>query len=140
MKTEKSYLGWAERFARFCGERRPELVGGEQLKDFLSQLALEGQVAAATQNQALNALVFVFKNVLERDVGELAGTLRARPRMKVPVALTSSEVKSLFGKLESRPLLIVKTMYAAGLRVSEVIRLRVSDLDCYSPLRCVEVS
>lgn len=129
MKTEKAYLSWAERFARFCGEREPREVKGSDVKDFLSHLAIDAQVAASTQNQALCALVFLFRHVLKIEMGDLAGTLRAKPRVKVPVALTLDEVRKLFAALEGTPLLMCKLMYGSGLRVSEVCRLRVSDLD-----------
>ena len=129
MMTEKAYLGWARRFARFSGERRLDLIEGELLKSFLSQLALEEQVAAATLNQALSAIVFFFREVLKKDVGDLAGTLRAKPRHKAPTVLTSREVKVLFEQLEGTPLLMAKAMFAGGLRISELIRLRVGDID-----------
>lgn len=128
MKTEKSYMAWAERFSRFCGERKLALVNETVLKDFLSNLALEGQVAAATQNQALSALLFLFRHILARDVGDLAGTLRAKPVQKLPVVLTVSEVRRLLGELSGTPQLMTRLMYGTGMRVSELTRLRVGDV------------
>ncbi|MEM9159004.1 MAG: integron integrase [Verrucomicrobiota bacterium] len=129
MKTEKSYLGWISRFARFSGERKPSMANDSLLKDFLSHLALEEQVAASTQNQALSALLFLYRNVLKKEVGDLAGTLRAKPRKKIPVVLTGSEMKGLFEKLDGTKLLIAKLMFSSGLRVGEVSRLRISDIN-----------
>tara|TARA_B110000037_G_C16995727_1_gene455018 strand:- start:65 stop:967 length:903 start_codon:yes stop_codon:yes gene_type:complete len=129
MKTEKSYMGWAVRFARFSGERKLELVNAQLVKDFLSHLALEGQVVASTQNQALSALLFLYKHVLGKDIGDLSGTLRARSSTKVPVVLTVGELRRLFAELEGTQALIAKFMYGTGVRVSEASRMRVCDVD-----------
>ncbi|MEM6823242.1 MAG: integron integrase [Verrucomicrobiota bacterium] len=126
-RTEQAYLGWIHRFAVFSGERKLALVHGELVKDFLSSLALD-QLRANTQNQALNALVFLFKHVLRRELGDLEGTLRAKPHKAIPVVLTRSEVRLLFAQLEGTPLLMARLQYGTGMRVSELIRLRVKDL------------
>lgn len=128
MATERTYISWVERFSRFCGERKFELVSEHLVKDFLSHLALEGRVAASTQNQALNALLFFFRNALGKDIGDLSGTLRAKPSKKIPVVLTVGETRRLLEALEGTSRLIARLLYGTGLRVGECVRLRVGDI------------
>lgn len=128
-RTEDTYLEWASRFLVFTRPRdRDELTRGA-VEDFLSYLAVVRKVTANTQNQALNALVFLFREVLKRDLGELEGINRAREQRRLPVVLTREEVRRLLNSLNEPHALMAQLMYGTGLRLMECVRLRVKDLD-----------
>ena len=133
IRTERSYLNWIERFLRFHRERRGEWVHPSELSDadinaFLSHLAVEGNVAASTQNQALSAILFLFKKVLRRDV--TIDAVRAQRPERVPVVLSVEEVRQVLAQLPAGPMeLIGGLAYGAGLRLMECCRLRVKDID-----------
>ena len=128
-RTEQAYVGWAERLARqHCGSA-PGEVGEGELRAFLDGLAQAGRVSASTQRQALNALVFWFREVMGRTLGDFSDYRRAAVRQRLPVVLTRAEVERLLGQLEGTLLLMVQVMYGAGLRLMELLRLRVQDLD-----------
>jgi len=129
IRTEEAYVHWIRRFIRFSGGRHPREIGTEGIVEFLSQLAIEGKVAAATQNQALNALSFLYRNVLGQELGELGPIVRAKKPRHLPVVLTSSEVIALLSRLEGVHRLAAGLMYGAGLRLMETVRLRAKDLD-----------
>jgi integron integrase len=128
-RTEGTYLDWLRRFLVFTRPRNREEVSAEQVQEFLSYLAVVREVSANTQNQALNAMVFVFREVLDRDMGELEGVSRARERRRLPVVLTQVEVRRLLKELEAPHRLMAELMYGAGLRLMECVRLRVKDVD-----------
>jgi integron integrase len=127
--TEQTYLLWTRRYAEFCSQCRPDSLDARSIKEFLSHLALVEGVAASTQNQAMHAILFLFKHVFGRDVEDLSGTLRAKQSKRIPVVMTKDEVRSLIGELNGSLALMAKLMYGAGLRVGECIRLRVKDID-----------
>ncbi len=129
--TEKSYIGWIQRFVRFHGRRHPKEMGEAEIVSFLSYLAIERNCSPATQNQALNALVFLFKHVLGRDLGKLKNITWAKRKQRVPEVMTRDEVKEVLRQLQSKPQkwLIACLLYGAGLRLSEALRLRVKDVD-----------
>lgn len=102
---------------------------GEDVKNFLSHLALIHKVSSSTQNQAFNALLFLFREVLKQDLDDLAGTVRARRGMRLPVVLSVEEVKALFAYLAGKGLLVAQLLYGSGLRLMECARLRVKDID-----------
>jgi integrase len=129
IRTEQSYLHWIKRFILFHDKRHPSTLGEAEVAQFLSFLANEGQVAAATQNLALNALVFLYKVVLERPLAEIAGVVRAKKPQRLPVVLTRSEVAALLKQLEGEYWLMASLMYGSGLRVMECIRLRIKDIE-----------
>jgi len=129
-RTEKSYWYWIRYFIRFHGMRHPAAMGESEVRAFLTWLATERNVAAATQNQALNALVFLYARVLERPLGEIGRVVRAKRPPRLPVVLTHPEVRSVIERLDEPYRLMVSLMYGAGLRVTECARLRVKDLDC----------
>ncbi|MET3871543.1 integron integrase [Puniceicoccus vermicola] len=129
LRTEQSYLGWLKRFAKFAGEVAPKEITPAHFGDFLTDLATVEKVAAGTQNQAFNAILFFYREVLGLDPGDTAGVVRAPTRRRIPVVLTVPEVTILLGELEGSMALIGRLMYGGGLRVSEVVRLRVKDLD-----------
>jgi len=129
-RTEKTYLDWLRRFLIFSQPQNRESLSGEDGRAYLSFLAVRRGVAAATQNQAFNALLFVFKEVLGKDFGHLEGVQRAQQRRRVPVVLTQSEVKSLLEVMEDGTgKLMVELLYGGGLRLLECVRLRVQDID-----------
>ena len=113
IRTEQSYLHWIERFILFYDKRHPATLGRAEVAQFLSFLANEGQVAT-TQNLALNALVFLYKVVLERPLAEIAGVVRAKKPQRLPVVLTRSEVAALLKQLEGEYWLMASLMYARG--------------------------
>ncbi len=129
--TEKSYLGWIHRFVRFHGKRHPKEMGEEEIVSFLSHLAIERSCSPATQNQALNALVFLFKHVLGRDLGTLKNIVWAKRKQRAPEVMTREEVRAVLKVLEGNrsKWLIASLLYGCGLRLSEALRLRVKDVD-----------
>jgi len=129
IRTEDAYVQWIRRFIRFSGGRHPREMGSEEIIAFLSNLAVERKVAAATQNQALNAITFLYRRVLDREVGDLGSMARAKKRRHLPVVLTRPEVIDLLSRLEGVSCLAVGLMYGAGLRLMETVRLRIKDLD-----------
>lgn len=128
-RTEQTYREWAWKFAGWLGKKRMEEASGEDVKRYLTHLAAEKNVAASTQRQALNALVFFFREVLGREPGDMTGFQASRRAPQVPTVLTSAECLRLFGQLEGTTRLMAQLMYGAGLRLMELLRLRVMDLD-----------
>jgi integron integrase len=127
-RTVKTYEQWLRRFLRFHGMRHPREMGSTEVNAFLSHLAVNEQVSASTQNQALAALLFLYRNLLEREL-ELDGVVRARTRQRLPVVLSEAEVRAVRQQLEGEPALVVGLLYGSGLRLMEALRLRVKDLD-----------
>ncbi len=128
-RTERTYLDWVRRLAEFTGFKPPRVLTGEDFQDFLTYLAVEKHVAPSTQNQALNALVFFFREGLEQDISPYIEAVKARERRRLPVVLTREEVQEVLSGLEEVSYLICALMYGGGLRVSEAVRLRVKDLN-----------
>src|SRR3989440_8156966 len=129
--TEEAYVGWVRRFVRFCGTRHPRELGPVEVTRFLSSLAVDRRVSASTQNQALGALVFLYRDVLDAPVGWLAALVRAKRPARVPVVLTRDEVRRVLGRLKGRGAvaLIAGLLYGSGVRLLEALRLRAKDLD-----------
>ncbi len=128
-RTEEAYVGWMRRFWDFCGRRDPASLGAAEVTAFLSSLATEGRVAAATQNQALAALLFLFREVWGRDLPWLDGLVRAKVPARLPVVMSRAEVRAVLGRMDGAPRLMATLMYGAGLRLLEVCRLRAKDVD-----------
>ena len=128
-KTEDAYVGWIRRYILFHGKRHPSEMGADQVAQFLSHLALENQVAASTQNQAFNALLFLYRQVLGIDLGEIGGAVRAKKPKRLPVVLTRDEVQVVLALLEGEVWLVCSLLYGAGLRLFEALQLRVKDID-----------
>ncbi len=127
LRTERSYLGWLRRFRAFTGERPGvELRAGDVVR-FLSHLAVEENVAPSTQNQAFSALLFLFRHVLDRDL-DVAATVRAKPRPRLPVVLSRGEVGHVLAGLGPPFDLMARLIYGAGLRLQECLELRVKDV------------
>ena len=130
-RTEDAYVAWVRRFVRFCGRRHPREVGEREVTAFLSSLAVDHRVSSATQNQALAALMFLYRDVLEMPVGWLNGLVRAKRPARVPVVLTREEVRQVLARLKGRgaPALIAALLYGTGMRLLEALCLRVKDID-----------
>ncbi|MCF7908345.1 MAG: integron integrase [Candidatus Omnitrophica bacterium] len=132
--TERTYVTWAKRFFDYLnkGKRKqiyPQKLTPEDVKDYLTYLAIEGRVSSSTQNQAFNALLFLFRDVLKIEVNNLAETVRAKRGPKLPTVLSVKEIQGLFEQLRNKDLLIVQLLYGSGLRLMELVRLRVQDID-----------
>jgi integron integrase len=130
LRTEDAYVGWIKRFIRHHGLRHPDEMGSVEVVEFLSELAVGGRVGASTQNQALAALLFLYREVLGRDLEGLGNAVRARSARRLPVVLTRGEVQAVLGELEGTTRLIASLLYGGGLRLLECLRLRVKDVDC----------
>jgi integron integrase len=128
-RTEKTYIAWIRRYIFFHGKRHPAEMGDAEITRFLTSLAVDGKVAAATQNQALSALLFLYREVLEQDVPWLDGIVRAKRPQRLPVVLTRDEVRAVLDRLDGVPRLMAFLLYGAGLRLLECARLRVKDVD-----------
>jgi integron integrase len=128
-KTEKTYVGWIRRFVLFHGKRHPRDMGATEVTRYLSSLATTGRVAASTQNQALSALLFLYRTVLGTDLPWLDDLVRARRPARLPVVLTRDEVRAVIRQLHGAPRLMAILMYGSGLRLLECARLRVKDVD-----------
>jgi integron integrase len=128
-RTEQAYCDWIRRFVLFHGTRHPSETGREEVVAFLTSLAVEGNVSASTQNQALNALVFLYREVLALDLGDLSGAVRAHTAQRLPVVLTRSEVRALLAQLRGIDWLVAALLYGAGRRLLEALTLRVKDVD-----------
>jgi integron integrase len=128
-RTEQTYLHWIKRFILYHGKRHPREMREAEVAAFLSHLAVAGRVAAATQNQALNALAFLYRHVLDAPLEDIQGVVRARSSRRLPVVLSRAEVGRLLGALDGVHWLVGCLLYGAGLRLMEAVRLRVKDLD-----------
>src|SRR5215207_1487003 len=127
--TERAYWDWIRRFILFHQKRHPEQMGAEEIRQFLSHLAVEGNVSASTQNVALCALLFLYRDVLQVDLPYVEGIERAKRPARVPVVFTRTEVSSLMSHLSGTYVLTAGLLYGSGLRLTEAVRLRVKDLD-----------
>lgn len=127
--TERAYLHWIKRFIFFHNKQHPATLGPAAISQFLTHLAVNGHVAPATQNQALNALVFLYREVLGIDTEELPGIEWAKPRERIPVVFTRDEVGAILQQLNGNQKLIGALLYGCGLRLNEVLRLRRKDID-----------
>ena len=129
LATEKSYLGWIRKFIVYHGKRHPAEMSKPEVEAFLTYLAVKRRVSPSTQNQALQAVLFLYRYVLEIDLPWLEDVIRAKPKRRVPVVLSRVEVRLLLENVPASQRLIASLMYGAGLRVTECLRLRVGDLD-----------
>jgi len=128
-RTEEAYRHWVKRFVMFHKLRHPQDMGESEINAFLSHLAVTEKVSASTQNQALAALLFLYRHVIGRDVGELGQVIRARAPKRLPVVMTRDEVRAVLDCLTGDKQLVASLMYGAGLRLMECLQLRVQDLD-----------
>ena len=129
LTTEDIYHDWCKRFILFHKKRHPNEMGAAEINAYLTHLAVVGQVAASTQNQAFSAILFLYRNVLQVDPGRIEGVIRARRPKRLPVVLTKQEVQLVLDRLDGTYRLIVQLIYGSGLRMFECLRLRIKDLD-----------
>lgn len=127
-RTVQTYEQWLRRFLRYHDRRHPRQMGSEEVNAFLTHLAVDRQVSPSTQNQALSALLFLYRELLDRDL-TLDGVVRARARRRLPVVLSPEEVRAVLQRLEGAEALVAGLLYGSGLRLMEALRLRVQDLD-----------
>ena len=128
-RTEKTYLQWIRRYIRFHGLKHPREMGGPEVEAFLTALAVDNKVAASTQNQALSAVLFLYRDVLEQELPWLGNVVRARNPHRLPVVLTRAEVAQVLARMNGTAWLIASMLYGAGLRISECLQLRIKDME-----------
>ena len=128
-RTEQTYVYWIRRYILFHQKRHPAEMGSAELEAFLTHLAVVGKVSASTQNQALNAVVFLYRQVLKQDLGMDINAVRAKRSRYLPTVLTSKEVTKVLQSLSGVYQLVAKLLYGSGLRLNEALRLRIKDLD-----------
>lgn len=129
IRTEQAYVDWIKRFILHFGKRHPRDLGAGEVEQFLTHLAVAGNVAASTQNQAKSALLFLYREVLETELPWLDNVERARAPKRLPVVLTHDEMHAVLSRLSGTHWLIASLLYGAGLRIMEALRLRVKDVD-----------
>ncbi len=127
-RTEKTYMHWIRRFVNHHNGRKPSTMGAVEIHQFLSHLAVNRDVAASTQNQALNAIVFMFRDVLKMEPGDFHDFQRARVRRRLPVVLSRGEVDRLLRRMDGVEDLVARLLYGTGMRIQEALRLRVKDI------------
>lgn len=129
IRTETTYIDWIRRYILFHRKRHPAEMGAPEMEQFLNHLAVDKKVAASTQNQALSALVFLYREVLRQEFEWLDNLERAKKPARLPVVLTESEARHVLAHLDGRHWLMASLLYGAGLRLMECVRLRVKDVD-----------
>ncbi|MBU1486633.1 integron integrase [bacterium] len=129
IRTEEAYVNWIRRFIFFHNKRHPLEMGEPEVSQFLTHLAVKGKVSASTQNQALSAILFLYREVLKKDIGWLDDVERAKRPTRLPVVFTREEATAILARLEGSKWLMANLLYGSGLRLMECIRLRVKDLD-----------
>ena len=129
LHTARVYLGWVRQFYQYLKGKSPTKLESRDVKNFMTFLAVERKVSASTQNQAFNAILFLFRHTLEKNIDEIADAVRAKRKNRLPVVLSRSEIECLFKNIKGLNLLMAKTIYGCGLRLSECVKLRVKDID-----------
>jgi integron integrase len=129
LRTEEAYVAWIRRFILFHGKRHPAEMGEAEINAFLSSLARDARVAASTQNQALSALLFLYRSVLERPLPNIETLVRARRPTRLPAVMTPAEVRSLLKRMTGTPRIVATLLYGSGMRLLECLRLRIKDLE-----------
>jgi site-specific recombinase XerD len=129
LRTEQAYVDWIKRFIIHFDKRHPRNLGALEVEQFLTHLAVEARVAASTQNQAKSAILFLYREVLERELPWLDNVERAKQPQRLPVVLTQAEVQALLSRLTGTQWLIGSLLYGTGMRVLEAARLRVNDVE-----------
>jgi len=128
-RTEQAYIGWVRRFYLFMKGRPPYSLEGKDVKDFMTYLAVERNVAISTQNQAFNAVLFLFRYVLDQKIDDISDAVRAKKNRRLPVVLTKPEIERLLDQMSGLYLLMAKIIYGCGLRLQECLQLRIKDID-----------
>ena len=128
-QTEKSYVQWVRRFILFHNKRHPSEMGGDEVNAFLTHLAVAENVAASTQNQALSAILFLYREVLQQELDLNLNAVRAKRPRRLPTVLTVEEVREVLRQMDGVSQLVAKLLYGSGLRLNEALNLRIKDLD-----------
>lgn len=129
IRTEDAYVNWIRRYILFHNKRHPNEMGSQEIEAFLTHLAVEKQVAASTQNQAFNALLFLSREVLKKKLDDSIDAVRAKTPKRLPTVLTREEVRRVLDAMSGTHQLMAKLLYGCGLRLMECVRLRVKDID-----------
>ncbi len=129
IRTESAYLGWIRRYIELNGCRHPRQLGARELETFLSRLAVDAKVAASTQNQALAAILFLYRDVLRQRLDWMENVIRAKKPRRLPTVLARSEMQALLAQMDGRPRMLASVLYGTGLRLLECLRLRIKDVD-----------
>ena len=129
IRTEDAYVKWILAFIRFHGRKHPREMGKAEIEAFLSNLAVNKNCAKSTQNQALNAIVFLYKQVLDMPVAKDLAPIRSKKPVRLPVVMSRNEVEQVLSHMSGVTGLMAQLMYGGGLRLMEVVRLRVQDFD-----------
>ena len=129
IRTEQTYIDWIKRFILFHDKRHPAKMGEKEITAFLTHLAVNRKVAASTQNQALSAIVFLYREIILKQLGEFENLIWAKKPSRLPVVFTQVEVKQILPLLQGHSWLMGQLLYGAGLRIMECVRLRVKDID-----------
>ncbi|MCH7590269.1 integron integrase [PVC group bacterium] len=129
IRTEEAYVGWIKRYILFHNKRHPRDMGENEVSSFLSSLATKNKVSASTQNQALSAIVFLYKNVIKRDLGMFTNIEKAKRPKRLPIVFSKMEAQKILSKLREEKWIMVSLLYGAGLRLMDCLRLRVKDID-----------
>ncbi len=129
IRTEQAYTSWVKRYILFNGKRHPRQMGSTEIETFLSHLAVDRDVSASTQNQALSALLFLYREVLKKELEYPIDSIRAKRPKRIPTVMTKEEVQKVIGRMKGKNQLMAKLLYGSGLRLLECMRLRVKDLD-----------
>ena len=128
-RTEQTYFDWIRRYLEYCVRNKYDYKESSTVKRFLTYLATRQEVAASTQNQAFNSILFLFRYVLEKKLDDIKSTVRAKTKRNIPVVLSVDEIKCLFNQVKGTRRMILELIYGCGLRISELVRLRVQDID-----------
>jgi integron integrase len=129
LSTEQSYVSWIRRFILFHGKRHPQYLGEDEIRQFISHLAVDAKISASTQTVALSALLFLYREVLKKNLPYVENIERAKRSKRLPVVFTRNEVQAVLARLNGTSHLIASLLYGSGLRLMEAVRLRVKDLD-----------
>ena len=129
LSTERAYVSWIRRFILFHRKQHPKEMGEAEIRQFISHLAVDAKISASTQTVALSALLFLYRDVLKKELPFVANIERAKPSKKLPVVFTRSEVQSVLARLDGTHHLIACLLYGSGLRLMEAVRLRIKDVD-----------
>ena len=128
-RTEETYLKWIKRFIAFYGNKHPREMGATEVQDFLTHLAVDRKISASSQNQALSAILFLYKKVLDIDLPWMVDVVRAKRSRRVPIVLSRSEVQRVLSCMSGQKRLMASLCYGSGLRLVECLRLRIKDID-----------
>ncbi len=138
IRTEQAYVNWIKRYILFHDKRHPREMGAAEIEAFLTHLAVDRNVAASTQNQALSALLFLYRQVLKQDLVGSIDSVRAKRPKRLPTVMTKEETLRVIGFLSGTHQLMAKLLYGSGLRLMECVRLRVKDVDFAQRQTCAE--